>query len=556
MEDEREDLTPSFGAEAEERRDESSISSDLIRGHINTIILRTLWSGDKYGYEIIDEIERKSHGQYSIKQPTLYSALKRLESQGYVTAYWGGASNGGRRRYFQLTELGKESYLKNQEEWAYSRSVIDSLISDQDPEAPKEEPSNTLDDASEAEIAADEITQETAEENFAAKEPVTEEVVTDSLREESETAPSVQPTEETEETSDDSGPVEIASESFDTAENEFTADAAAESPLKPAEPQVYEIQTEPVTESDKPQEPEIAAKESEPVQSEQPEQPVRRVVMTGKSSHSGRIHANYISLLRGEVPKDAEEEEEASVPYNVYEEPPTREQSSDYRNAIPNQQLQSTINTLYNNAQDTYDPAMDADYPEELYDDPNDLTGIKVSGNLEFYDILEHAEYDGIKVYTSGGYKKKDIAAPVAVPTSFYNKGLTLFKSALGVFLVALVEFLLVLLTKSASGVSLGYCFTILALDIAMLLTFTLLMFSGFGKNVRRKRGDKSCIVTACILFAIFALIVAAVAVGSSAPMTSMGEIMKNIGIPLIVGLNIPLFSIFFYLFTNQKPKQ
>ena len=47
------------------------ISADLIRGHINTIILRSLYDGDKYGYEIIDEIEKKSGGMYTIKQPTL-----------------------------------------------------------------------------------------------------------------------------------------------------------------------------------------------------------------------------------------------------------------------------------------------------------------------------------------------------------------------------------------------------------------------------------------------------------------------------------------------------
>ena len=60
------------------------ISADLIRGHINTIILRCLYDGDKYGYEIIDEIEKKSGGLYTLKQPTLYSALKRLESMNYV----------------------------------------------------------------------------------------------------------------------------------------------------------------------------------------------------------------------------------------------------------------------------------------------------------------------------------------------------------------------------------------------------------------------------------------------------------------------------------------
>ena len=118
------------GKEQEENK--SAISADLIRGHINTIILRTLYDRDKYGYEIMDEIEAKSHGQYSLKQPTLYSALKRLESQGYINAYWktDEVSNGGRRKYYTLTESGREITERNQNEWEYSRTVIDSLISD------------------------------------------------------------------------------------------------------------------------------------------------------------------------------------------------------------------------------------------------------------------------------------------------------------------------------------------------------------------------------------------------------------------------------------------
>ena len=78
------------------------ISSDLIRGHINTIILRSLYDGDKYGYDIISEIEKKSGGMYSLKQPTLYSALKRLEALKYVTSYYGDYSNGGRTKSFRM----------------------------------------------------------------------------------------------------------------------------------------------------------------------------------------------------------------------------------------------------------------------------------------------------------------------------------------------------------------------------------------------------------------------------------------------------------------------
>lgn len=118
--------------ETKEKQDEKAISSDLIRGHINTIILRSLYDEDRYGYDIIAEIERKSHGQYTLKQPSLYSALKRLEAQGYVTSYWGGSVGGGRRKYFSLTEEGKAISEQNQSEWEYSRTVIDSLISDKD----------------------------------------------------------------------------------------------------------------------------------------------------------------------------------------------------------------------------------------------------------------------------------------------------------------------------------------------------------------------------------------------------------------------------------------
>lgn len=108
-----------------------TINSDLIRGNINTIILKALYDGDRYGYDIIKEIEIKSHGQYILKQPTLYSCLKRLETQGFIEAYWGEqSSNGGRRKYYRLTDSGKEIFKQSQDEYEYSRTVIDNLISD------------------------------------------------------------------------------------------------------------------------------------------------------------------------------------------------------------------------------------------------------------------------------------------------------------------------------------------------------------------------------------------------------------------------------------------
>ena len=108
----------------------STVNTDLIRGHVDTIILRVLETQDRYGYEILEIIGTNSDGRYEIKQPTLYSCLKRLEKQGFISSYFGDESNGGRRRYYKLTEKGRETLELDQREWEFSRTIIDRLLSD------------------------------------------------------------------------------------------------------------------------------------------------------------------------------------------------------------------------------------------------------------------------------------------------------------------------------------------------------------------------------------------------------------------------------------------
>lgn len=112
--------------------DNSSVNADIIRGHVTTIILKILYDHDCYGYDIIKEIEIKSEGSFKIKQPTLYSILKRLESQGYITSYVGDVSNGGKRRYYSLTTMGRDFLKRDQAEWEYSRTIMNKLLSDKD----------------------------------------------------------------------------------------------------------------------------------------------------------------------------------------------------------------------------------------------------------------------------------------------------------------------------------------------------------------------------------------------------------------------------------------
>ena len=109
---------------------ENGVSADLIRGNIDTIILRVLKDGDNYGYEIMKAISEGSFGEYILKEPTLYSSLKRLEKSELINGYWGNQTQGGRRKYYSLTEEGIKAYTENVKAWNRAKVVIDRLISE------------------------------------------------------------------------------------------------------------------------------------------------------------------------------------------------------------------------------------------------------------------------------------------------------------------------------------------------------------------------------------------------------------------------------------------
>ncbi len=105
-----------------------SISSDLIRGHIDTIILRVLMDSDNYGYEIIKTIGLISNRLYELKEPSLYTSLKRLEKANLIQSYWGDESQGGRRKYYKITKPGEETYNKSVADWKVAKDLISQLI--------------------------------------------------------------------------------------------------------------------------------------------------------------------------------------------------------------------------------------------------------------------------------------------------------------------------------------------------------------------------------------------------------------------------------------------
>lgn len=104
------------------------ISSDVIRGYNDTIILYLLLDNDSYGYEISKQIKELSGEKYIIKETTLYSAFSRLEKNGYIESYFKDETFGKRRTYYKITEAGINYYKEKCIEWEITKEVINQFI--------------------------------------------------------------------------------------------------------------------------------------------------------------------------------------------------------------------------------------------------------------------------------------------------------------------------------------------------------------------------------------------------------------------------------------------
>lgn len=104
------------------------ISSDVIRGYNDTIILSLLLDSPSYGYEISKRIRELTGDAYIIKETTLYSAFTRMEKNGYVESFPGYADNGKRRTYYRITDRGREYYREKCSEWELTKKVIEHFI--------------------------------------------------------------------------------------------------------------------------------------------------------------------------------------------------------------------------------------------------------------------------------------------------------------------------------------------------------------------------------------------------------------------------------------------
>lgn len=100
----------------------------LIGGSTVLLILSLLEETDRYGYEIIKELELRSDRAFQLKEGTIYPVLHNLENAGYVKSYKAKGERGRDRKYYKITRNGKKQLAKEKEKWNIFSMSVNKVI--------------------------------------------------------------------------------------------------------------------------------------------------------------------------------------------------------------------------------------------------------------------------------------------------------------------------------------------------------------------------------------------------------------------------------------------
>lgn len=104
------------------------IDRTLISGSMGMLVMKLLEKGDMYGYQMIDELQRRSDDTFHLKAGSLYPLLHGLEEKGYVTAYEREATAGKPRRYYHLTAAGHDALREKEKSWNVYATAVSRVL--------------------------------------------------------------------------------------------------------------------------------------------------------------------------------------------------------------------------------------------------------------------------------------------------------------------------------------------------------------------------------------------------------------------------------------------
>lgn len=105
-----------------------AINKSLLTGSTTMLVLKLLEDKDMYGYQMIEELAKKSDNTFSLKAGTLYPLLHNLEEQGLVTFYDEHADSARVRKYYRITKKGKKMLAAQKDEWEAYTSAVNQVL--------------------------------------------------------------------------------------------------------------------------------------------------------------------------------------------------------------------------------------------------------------------------------------------------------------------------------------------------------------------------------------------------------------------------------------------
>lgn len=104
-----------------------SFSKSLVAASSKPLILGILREGTSYGYAIIQRVKEISDGKLEWSDGMLYPVLHRLEKEGLIQSHWKQSEEGRHRKYYSITEAGKQSWLEEKANWNSMNEVMQTL---------------------------------------------------------------------------------------------------------------------------------------------------------------------------------------------------------------------------------------------------------------------------------------------------------------------------------------------------------------------------------------------------------------------------------------------
>ena len=105
------------------------IEKSLLSGSTPLLVLSLLKDGDKYGYEMVTELAKRSDNTFQLKEGTLYPLLHTLEKNNFVTAYLKTTPSGRERKYYRLTDAGRAQLEYKEKEWQVFSQKVNAVLS-------------------------------------------------------------------------------------------------------------------------------------------------------------------------------------------------------------------------------------------------------------------------------------------------------------------------------------------------------------------------------------------------------------------------------------------